>query len=342
MRVCVVGLGTVGRWLVDAVGRLAEEPRDGHRVAIEIVAVANARDGFVHRADGLDPSTLAGLVASGRPPFEYPGTSRWPTSAEGLREVEADLLIETSASPAGDGEPGLTHMREALDRSTGVITSNKWPVALAGVELAEAAFGAKVPFRAEATVMSGTPVLTPLTEGLSGAKPRALRGVLNATVNAILTDVRDGASYADALDAARAAGLAEPDPSADVDGHDSVAKLMILSALVFGRQLRVEDVARRGISDLSEEELSAARGARTGVLREVANLVLSHQGEAQASVEPRLVEPSDPLATVDGRRNAVVCTAAPLGEVLISGPGAGPELAGQGCLSDLLSVARWE
>jgi homoserine dehydrogenase len=344
MRVCVVGFGTVGRWLVAALHDQRSRLRSQYGVTIELVGVANARDGFVFRDGGLDPSVLADLAANGRAISEHPGSRRWPTAAEGLREIDTDLLVETSASPREDGEPGLTHMREALARGVGVVTSNKWPVALAGVELAELARRRRIPFRAESTVMSGTPVLGPLVEGLAGAAPQGLRGVLNATANSILTTMRQGSSYEEALQAAQAAGLAEPDPSADVDGHDAVAKLMILSALVFGRQLRVRDVTWRGISAMDEAELRVAadRGRR---IREVATLGFAEpggRGEVRASVQPALLGLDDPLAHVEGTANAVVCRADPLGEIRIAGPGAGPELAGQGCLSDLISIAKWE
>ena len=139
-----------------------------------------------------------------------------------------------TASPPAGGEPGLTHMREALQRRIPVVTSNKWPVALHGAELAALARRQGVAFRAESTVMSGTPVLSALADGMAGAVPGGLRGVLNATANAILSQMADGIPYADALAEAQRAGLAKPDPAADVEGHDTVAKVMVLSALVFG------------------------------------------------------------------------------------------------------------
>lgn len=158
-------------------------------------------------------------------------------------------------------------MREALQREIPVVTSNKWPVALRGVQLAALARSKGVAFRAESTVMSATPVLGTLIDGLAGPVPVALRGLLNATANFILSQMADGQSYAEALAGARRAGLAERDLAADVEGHDAVAKVMILSGLVFGRQLEREQVA-------------------------------------------------------------------------IIGPGAGPQLAGQGVLSDIIAVAR--
>jgi homoserine dehydrogenase len=145
-----------------------------------------------------------------------------------------------------------------------VVTSNKWPVALHGVELAELAHEKGVPFRAESTVMSGTPVLSMLVDGLAGTTPIWLQGILNATANFILTRMEQGASYEDAVTEAQHLGLAERDPTADVEGYDAMAKAMILAGLVFGTQLRPEDVVRRGISRIDRAQIDAAtsEGAR--------------------------------------------------------------------------------
>ena len=190
--------------------------------------------------------------------------------------------------------------------------------------------------------MSGTPVLSSLVDGLAGAVPVGLRGLLNATANFILSRMAAGRTYEDALAEAQAAGLAERDPAADVEGHDTVAKVMILSALVFGRQLRHEQVACRGITGISRSEMeqAASNGAR---LKHVATLEFAEPdgaGSLTARVEPELVPDTDPLANIEGTINAVVCRVDPIGEVTIIGPGAGPQLAGQGVFSDLIAVAR--
>jgi homoserine dehydrogenase len=222
-----------------------------------------------------------------------------------------------------------------------VVTSNKWPVALHGLELVELARGQGVPFRAESTVMSGTPLLSALVDGLAGATPIALRGILNATANFILTLMEEGSSYEEALAAAQARGLAERDPTADVEGYDAMAKAMILAALVFGQQLSPDDVTRRGIADVTRAQIDAARsvGAR---IKEVVTLEPSASGGTRsltARVEPAVLPDADPLSAVAGVLNAVVCRVEPVGEVVVSGPGAGPELAGQGVFSDLIAVA---
>jgi homoserine dehydrogenase len=344
LRIWLVGFGMVGRWLADVLDGQAGQLTSRYGRALSVVGISNARDGFVYDADGLDLGSVLAAVSSGKPITGQRGARAWPTAIDGLRETEADLLVEVTASPPTDGEPGLTHMREALGRGIPVVTSNKWPVALRGAELVAQARSQGVAFRAESTVMSGTPVLSMLTEGLAGAVPVALRGVLNATVNVILSLMADGTSYEDALAQAQRAGLAEPDPGADVEGHDATAKVMILSALVFGRQLSRNQVACRGIAGITGREVAQAAAAG-GRLRHVASLAFSEPGGAgtvTAGVQPEVVPAGDLLASVDGVANALVCRAGPVGEVTIIGPGAGPQLAGQGVLSDIIAVARWQ
>jgi homoserine dehydrogenase len=340
LRIWLVGFGTVGHWLARALDSNAERLANRYGIAVMVVGLANSRDGFIYDAEGLDLRSL--LSSGGSSIAEQPGVRRWPSAIEGLRATEADLLVEVTASPSTDGEPGFGHMREALQRGIPVVTSNKWPVALHGVELAELARRRGAAFRAESTVMSGTPLLSALVDGLAGAAPVGLRGLLNATANFILSRLAEGTAYEDALAEAQRAGLAERDPAADVEGHDAVAKLMILSALVFGRQLRPEQVARRGITDIARSEIDEA-GSTGARLKHVATLEFSEPdgaGNVTARVEPELVRSDDPLAGIEGTTNAVVCGAAPIGEVTIIGPGAGPQLAGQGVLSDLIAVAR--
>lgn len=332
-----MGLGTVGRWLVSALHEHAARLESRYGFRPRIVGVSNARDGFVSDARGLDPPAVLERLSSGRSLGGLPGIRHFPSSLEGLVVTRADVLVEVTASPAETGEPGLTHMREALLNGMAVVTSNKWPVALHGLGLVELARAHGVPFRAESTVMSGTPLLIALVDGLAGTTPVALRGILNATSNFILSLMEEGASYEDALAEAQARGLAERDPTADVEGYDASAKAMILSALVFGQQLAFDDVSRRGIADVDRTQIQAARSAGARI-KEVVTLERSASG-LTARVEPTALPHADPLSAVAGVMNAVVCHAEPVGEVVVSGPGAGPELAGQGVFSDLIAVA---
>jgi homoserine dehydrogenase len=234
VRLWLVGFGTVGQWLTRALHRQAPEFDGRYGLRFQVVGIANRRDGLVYRDGGIDLQSALDCAAEDRSLRELAGVRHWETALEGLRATEADVLAEVSASPAADCEPGRSHLEEALRRGIPAVTSNKWPVALHGVELAALGRRHSAPLRAESTVMSGTPVLSTLREGLAGTAPLALRGLLNATANYILSQMSRGSTYGEALAEAQRAGLAERDPSDDVDGHDAVAKLMILSARVLG------------------------------------------------------------------------------------------------------------
>ena len=135
LRIWLVGFGTVGRWLAGVLDGQAGQLTPRYGRALRVVGICNARDGFVYDADGLDLGSVLAAASSGKPITGQRGARAWPTAIDGLRETEADLLVEVTASPPADGEPGLTHMREALGRGIPVVTSNKWPVALRGTEL---------------------------------------------------------------------------------------------------------------------------------------------------------------------------------------------------------------
>ncbi len=343
LRIWLVGFGMVGRWLAGVLESQQQRLAARYGIDVAVVGIANARDGYIYDGNGLDLAAVLKAASFGRSIAEMPGVRCWPSAIEGLRATDADVLVEVSTSPPGDGEPGFGHMREALRRRIPVVTSNKWPVALHGVELASLAESQRVAFRAESTVMSGTPVLSMLAEGLAGATPFALRGLLNATANFILSQMAHGMSYEDALAEAQSAGLAERNPTADVEGHDATAKVMILSGLVFGRQLSRDQVACQGITHITSREIRQAALAG-GRLKHVATLGFSGPdgtGSLTARVQPEVVPQEDPLASIDGVTNALVCEASPIGKVTIIGPGAGPQLAGQGALSDIIAVARW-
>jgi homoserine dehydrogenase len=339
VRICLVGTGTVGRWLLSELSVRGDDLERRYGFAPQLVSVANATDGFIHSEAGLEPASVLEAIERGGGLGSLPGTETRESAREGIRDTAADVLLEVSGSPRADGQPGADHMRTALEQSTSVATSNKWPVALHGLELRTLAAEAGVGFRAESTVMSGTPVLSTLTGGLAGARPLAARGVLNATSNFIATEIARGLSYEDALAEAATAGLAEPDPSADVDGWDSAAKLMILAGVLFDSALPLDRVERRGIAELDPDEVEAARGPDR-VLRVVDTLGADESGNVLARTGPELLEPSDPLAAVEGATNALTLRCEPLGEVTVTGPGAGPQLAGQGVLADLIALAR--
>jgi homoserine dehydrogenase len=282
------------------------------------------------------------LSARGRPLAEHPGARRWATALEGLVATETDVLAEASNTDPRQPEPASSHIRQALTRGTHVITSSKGACAASAVELLALARTRGVQLRMESTVMSGTPVLSTIREGLAGARVTSLRGILNGTTNAILTSMADGLDYRGALAAAQARGYAEPDPADDVEGHDSVAKARVLAAIAFGATVGLDQVVRRGIAGISSREvLEAARGgARVKLVVTIAPVKTGGSAPVQIRVEPVALPLADPMSRVDGVMNALAIETDTVGEVIVIGPGAGPSQAGQGMFADLAALTR--
>jgi len=339
IRLSIIGFGTVGRWLAKAIHEKKGLLATRYGFTATLVSVANARHGFIHREDGLDIPTLLAFVDRNRSLSEYPGAKHWPDAAQGLRATSFDVLAETTGVSLENASVGVDHMRTALERGRSVVTSSKWPVAMAAAELLELARKRNVQFRCESTVMSGTPVLSTLREGMAGARVTALRGVVNGTANFILGEMEGGRTYNEALSEAQKRGYAENNPTDDVDGHDSVAKCLILAEFAFGKTFQTDQVQPRGIAGISREDVQMARdeGMR---LKHLVSLSVNGDGRLHASVEPVPVPLNDPLSLLDGTNCGISIDADPLNRVTIIGPGAGKELAGQGIFADLIAVAN--
>jgi homoserine dehydrogenase len=333
IQLSIVGFGTVGRWLAAAVERRRAWLQEELGADVRIVGAASKRDGFIYRDEGLDVPVLLDLAAR-KDLAGYPGALHWDTALEGISETGCDVLAEASGTDPREPEPAASHIRRALARGEHVITSSKGACAAAAVELMALARRQGVRFRMESTVMSGTPVISTICEGLSGTQVLAVRRILNGTANHILTLMTAGMDYPSALADAQARGYAEPDPSDDVEGHDSAAKARILAAVAFGRAVPLEQVTRSGIADISAAE--ARRAVDAG--RRIKLVASITPGEVR--VEPIALPLEDPLARVDGVMNAVTIRTDTVREVAIIGPGAGPEQAGQGMFADLIAVIR--
>jgi len=304
-RVGLLGLGHVGGALAN---RLVEdgdriEAAAGRRIVLEAIAVRRA----------ADRSAQAPIVEVDRV-LERPGL---------------DAVVEL----IGGLEPAHTYISTALQAGRQVITANKQLIAAHGPELAR--LGS---LRFEAAVASAIPIVETLAETLAADDIHSIRGILNGTTNFILESMARGETYAAALADAQRLGMAEADPSADVDGHDPAAKLAILAMLAFRRRIEPSSIERIGIRDLGTRELDEA-ARHNAVIKLVATA--RRDGERfAADVRPRTIPKNDPLAGVEGAMNAITVDAAYAGQLTLSGPGAGPNAAASAVLADLVRAAR--
>lgn len=336
MKLALIGFGTVGQGLVEILRDKAADLQAKEGFSATIVAVATRTRGTLYRPDGLDIPALLDAMQQGSLHHypDQPGLQRDWDAEQIARESNADVLLEASPSNLKTGQPALDLCYAALDSGKHVVLANKGPVAVAYQELRQRATKAGRRILFEATVMAGTPSLRLGMKALAGCRISEVRGILNGTTNYILTQMEGGKSYAEALAQAQKLGYAEADPSADVEGWDAAAKAIILSAALFNQMLTLEDMDVKGISQITPEDVEAAKAA--GERWKLIARVTPEGG----SVQPMRIPTSHPLASVSGATNAVTYTTDLLGEVTLVGSGAGRQQTGFGLLSDLLDIHR--
>jgi homoserine dehydrogenase len=326
LRVAVLGAGTVGREVVR--GLLEQSDRlcatDGARLVLIGVAcrnLARAREAGIP-ADLLTDAP-AHLVAS----------------------PEVDVVVELM----GGDEPARTLIAAALGAGKPVVTANKHVVAHHGPDLEAAARRTGSPFRFEAAVGGGIPVLGPLASDLAANEITRVRGIVNGTTNYILSAMaRDGRAYDAVLADAQARGYAETDPAGDVEGDDAVNKLVILARLSFGAWLDPGSVARRppalrgqgrpGIVGVTDAAIEGA--SSLGLTIKLLATAAPGLAGIGAAVVPSAVPIDGSLGRTDGVTNRIEIDAMPLGTVDIAGPGAGGGATSSAVLGDLVAVAR--
>jgi len=334
MDIALIGFGHVGHGFAALLQAKLATLQTEYNLTPRLVAVATGSRGTLIDPNGLDLQTL--LKIGQRGSFaaypDGPTLQRDWDSTQIAAESTAQVLVEAGPTNLETAQPALGIVEAALASGKHVILANKGPVALAYEDLQAKAAAADVLLRLEATVMAGTPVIRMGTQNLAGAQITAARGILNGTTNYMLGLMEAGQSYLNALRDAQAKGYAETDPSGDVDGWDAAGKLLILSAAVFGRSIRMDDIDVTGISGLDGDTVyAAAAGGKHYKL-------IATVTPDGASVAPVGLPGSDPLAGVMGANNALTYVTDVLGDVTVVGPGAGPQATAFGLLSDLLEI----
>ncbi|MFN3346217.1 MAG: homoserine dehydrogenase [Candidatus Bipolaricaulaceae bacterium] len=337
MKLCLIGYGHVGYGFVQVLLRHRAWLRDRFGFTPQIVAVHDIRRGTVLAPDGLDLERLARAWREGQDLGELGRSAKDLDAFSVIRESGADVVLELTPTDLRTGEPAASYIRFALTSQKHVVTTNKGPVALFGKELLALARENGVAFRFEGTVMAGTPLFSLVDFALATPISR-VRGILNGTTNFILTQLECGKSYAEALAEAQRLGYAEADPTADVEGLDPLAKIVILANILLDGDLHPQDVPCQGITRLDPGDVRRAptAGFRWKLVAEARRT----ENGVEAKVGPERLPLSDPLAQVGGVLNAITLELDPLGAITVVGPGAGPEVTGHAVLSDLLAIHR--
>jgi homoserine dehydrogenase len=326
-----MGFGNVGRALLRLLISKETELRRRYDVRWRLTGVATRRAGWIADPDGLNPiATLSGYFPA-QPPNAPKNTREW------LERARADVLFEASSLEARTGQPAIDHLRAALEHGAHAITANKGPIVHAHAELTALAREKNRQFLYEATVMDGVPIFSLFPMGLPATDLRGFCGVLNSTTNVVLTEIEKGRSFEEAIRRAQALGVAETDPSADLDGWDSAVKVAAMAIVLMGVPIGLEQVRRTGIRELSEEKIRSVRAA--GMRYKLVCRAERRGDSADCSVQPELLLASDPLANLEGTSSAVRFELDVFGLSIVE-HNPGIEATGYGLLADFVRAVQ--
>lgn len=333
LRIAIVGFGSVGRRFAQRLGGPYGRALRARGVEPRVTGIATLRHGCAVDEAGLPLRRC--LRTAGRPLDALGASRRFASTLAFIRQVPAEVLIELTPLEPRTGEPAVSHVREALRRGLHVVTANKGPVAFALRRLAALARRQGVRLLFEGAVMDGTPVFNLVHRCLPAVRVLGFRGVLNSTTTRILARVEKGATPAAALREAQAAGVAEADPSYDLEGWDAAVKGAALANALMAANVHPGRVRRTGIGGFTAGQIRAA--ARTGRRIRLVVRGVRRSGGVSVTVAPEPLAADDLLASADSDGVLVLETDL-MGEIGIWEGAGGLDQTAYALLSDLLEI----
>jgi homoserine dehydrogenase len=339
----LVGFGNVGRRFARLLSELKPILTREYEIDTRIVGIATRGHGQIFRASGVDAVTLAERAESGE--AVGPGVEstiaflrRTIASCAPAARDRRLIVVETTTLDVTSGQPAIRHVAAALRLGAHAITSNKGPAAFAHRTLGATARRRDRCFLFESAVMDGVPIFNLVKAALPGVVVNGFRGVVNSTTQYMLTAMEQGETFDQALKAMQRAGIAEADPTLDVDGWDAAAKTAVLANVLLDGALTPRTVDREGLTRDTEERTRAARvvGRR---LKLIASGERTSQG-VRGNVRLMELPETDLLGGLESQQNALVLRTDMLGEIAIVQRGSGLTQTAYGLVSDLVAVSR--
>jgi len=330
MRIILCGFGVVAQSFTSLLVSRSNELYSKYGLKPRIVGVFDSK-GSAYDSAGLNLKKLLDAKKKSGSVKAYKTKSQ-VSGIEMIKTIDADVVIETTASNYKDAEPGMSHIITAMKQKMHVISVNKGPLALAFPSLMELAEFNQVLLRFSGTVGGGTPILDYAKNSLLGEKIISFQGILNGTTNYILSNMADGMSFDEALSDAKQKGYVEADESLDLDGLDAGAKLVILANWIMGMKVTMPDITRKGIRDVNTDDIKKAQ-------KNSSSIKLIASCDDTLTVSPIEVKNDDPLC-VNGTLNAIAFTSKHSGTQTIIGRGAGGIETASSIIRDLIDIRK--
>jgi len=334
LRIILAGFGTVGQALAEVLHQDADRIVQAYGFRPQVTTIVDSQ-GSCSDEEGLDISLALKTKKEYGTIGKYPRKGRRNSdSAHIISNSEAEVVVETTPSNFKDAEPGLSNIKTALASGKHVVTANKGPLALAMPALLELANHRHRQLRFSGTVGGGTPFLDFAARCMPGERIVRVRGILNGTTNYILTRMETASlTFEKALAEAQKKGYAEKDPTNDVEGFDTAAKIVIIANWVLKKRYSLRNLDITGITKVTPQKLKQAKASGAKVK------LLGRIEESSASVAPEEVPTEDPTCVPD-TLNALTFSTEHAGDITLIGPGAGGERTASAIVRDLVSIRQ--
>ena len=335
---CLIGFGNVAKAFARLIQRKEEEFKQKYDVAFRITAIATGRHGRAIDPEGID-ITKALEIHNGGKSLDILSKVDAPKSNEAfIAASKADIMLENSPVNYDTGEPAITHVRTALENGMHAVSANKGPVVHAYKKLKALAEEHGKKYYFESAVMDGAPIFSVFREAMPANNIVAFEGVLNSCTNLLIELMEKGQSFEDAVEYAQSIGIAETDPSGDIDGWDAAIKVAAIITVLMDTPFTPQQVDREGIGNLSLTEIQQAKkeGSRW-------KLVCRAEKTAdgiKTSVAPEMVPPSSPLFSVSGTSSYVQFKTDVLPGLGILESNPSPDTTAYGLLADVLNILK--
>lgn len=338
-RLALLGFGNVGQALGRLLLRKQAELQHRYNLTFRVNGIATGHHGCAIDPDGIDLERALSVMSTNGEAISTLAAIPLPRDGfDFINRCEADVLFENTPVNYVTGQPAVDHLRAALELGMHAITANKGPVVHAYRQLTELAASRGRRFFFESAVMDGAPVFSLFREALPAARLRAFHGVLNSTTNLILTRMESGESFEQAVAYTQAIGIAETDPSGDIDGWDAAVKVAALATVLMDFPLLPSQVERQGIRGITLQDIQHARQA--GKRWKLLCSAKRDENNLKARVQPEMVPASSPLYQVDGTTSLIEFETDVLGNLTLIETDPGPETTAYGLLADFLNAVR--
>lgn len=334
MNIGLIGFGGVGQALIKLLVEKKNYIFEKYNLDIKVKYIIKS-DGGIYESNGIDLEEVLGFINKNIK--EHISWRDGLGIEEVIKNNDIDTLIELTSTNIEIGEPGLTHIKRALESGINVVTGNKGPIILKYKELKEIADKNSVKLKVGCTTGGALPSINGGLYDVAGSEIQAIEGILNGTTNYILSKMAiDEVSYEEALIEAQKDGIAEANPSLDVLGYDTACKIVILANVLMDANIKLEDIEIQGITEVELETIK--RLQKENKKLKLIGKVKREDNMVKAYVKPIEIKEDHPLYFVDYKNKGVYFKTDTLGDISIIGGASGTRNAAASILRDLVLV----